>query len=137
MAWEIGWTGKCKIVRNGIETIGDKDAVKIYVEHPDTGDTGSALIFMTAKSMGMARAALKACGFDPDLTSLAVLVTDEEHLAGREVPIFVDEYNGKVQLRIETRRVPTPSMVKTYDALLKKKASDAPLNPPDQDELPF
>lgn len=51
------------------------------------------VIWMTEKSMGMARRALKLCGFDPDANSLEALEHNSRLLSGVRIPLVDVEVN--------------------------------------------
>jgi hypothetical protein len=90
---------KGRIVSHRTRMAGDKVAASIKVEVGR--EQGEALIFLTEKAMPMARRALKVCGFDVDGMDLAMLDVQPTLLAGREVPLVCELYNGKSQLKID------------------------------------
>lgn len=127
-----------RITSNALVTLGDKNAIRINFEYPD-GEAGDTVIFLTEKSAGIARASLKACGFDPDAEDLAVLEQDEVHLANREVDILVEPYNGKLQAKILLRTSPPSGEVKKMQDLLrgaKKRGEDGPIAAPAKPPAP-
>ena len=68
-----------------------------------TGENVYSRIFITEKSMGIARARLKKCGFDVDAQELADIEQNSDLLTGNQVPVDVYEemYMGKNQTRVE------------------------------------
>ncbi len=134
MALEIG-RYDVRITRNEISTLADKDAVILSFETA-SGDTGRAVIYLTPKSMGIARACLKIAGFDCDAGDLTELITKPELLAGRTLPVLVEEYNGKMRAQVALNSAPGLPQVKKYQEALrnvKKAGSDDD----DPSSLPF
>ena len=129
---------KARIVSHTIREIGDKEAAVIRFEHP-CGEVVEALVFMTVKSMNMARAQLKRCGFDPDTQELDELVEKPTLLAGNLVEILVEEYKGKRQAKINLNEALGKTRLKSLSLALRhaknKNDDDAP--PPAGDDIPF
>lgn len=125
--------GPCKgtIVSHRTRMIGDKLVISL------TCDVGQeqceAVIWVTDKAMGMARRALKVCGFDIDQHTLDLLDARPTMLAGKEVPLLVEEYNGKQTVRIDIdQRAEKALLDKTTAKLRAAKKS------PDQvEDIPF
>ena len=93
-------------------------------EHEMTGT-----IYMSKKSMGMARAQLKALGFDPDHQELAELGY-EISLSGNpcQAELAEEEYNGRKSLKVKWfgKHLPPPSkeqLAETQKALQAAKHS--------------
>ena len=111
---ELGPT-KGTIVSHRSRMIGDKLTIsltcKVGEEHCE------ALIWITDKSMGMARRALKLCGFDIDQHTLDLLDARPTMLANKVVPLMVDEYNGKQRVSIDLDQRAEKG---TMDAVTKK-----------------
>lgn len=88
---------KGTIVSNRSKKFGDKIAICIVcdVQMESVIEQVEAKIYLTDKSMGMARLALKVCGFDVDQTDMAMLDIRPTLLAGNIAPLVVSNYNGK------------------------------------------
>lgn len=93
--------GPCKgtIVSHRSRMAGDKTVIAIACDVG--GERCEALIWLSEKAMGMARRALKLCGFDVDKHSLAILDSNPTMLAGNVVPLMVDEWNGKTTVKVD------------------------------------
>lgn len=119
-----------KIISHTVRGIGDKDAVSIQAQMDD-GETLDVLVWLTNKSMGIARRALGLCGFDCDKQSICDLADNPRLLAGRRVDILVEEYNGKLRGQILLDPATPQAKMRQFDAELRaaKKA--------DEDDIPF
>jgi hypothetical protein len=128
-------------------------AVKIGVEDFEANGTQELIgnIYFTDKSMGLARAQLKALGFDCEKESLATLT--EKCLVGRTVTVVLED-NGKGGLKVSrfgvfgNRDAPKEDEFAMLDAALKsaKKSKPAPaasapaddgLAPDSGEDIPF
>ena len=130
---EIGvCTGEIK--SHSLRVIGDKDAVSVQVE-TEYGAQTQVLIFLTDKSMGIARTQLKACGFDVDKYDIDALDDDQTMLAGNKIPLIIEEYNGKIRAGINLNR----SVDKDKRPSITKKLRDAKKTQvaPAEDDIPF
>lgn len=87
------------IVSHRTRMVGDKTAVSLAVTVGR--EQAEALVFITDKAMGMARRALKLCGFDCDKDDLILLDVQPTKLAGNKVPLVVEMYNGRKQLKVD------------------------------------
>lgn len=93
-------------------------------------DSLTAHIYITEKSKGMARAALKKCGFDPDEQDVWDLDDRPTLLAGNkvQVDVFDDDYNGKTRRKaeivIERQRPDVNKMKKATMLLREAKSAD-------------
>ena len=82
-------------------------------------------VYLSEKAMGMARARLKACGFDCDSQSLCDLEEQPDMLAGNrtEIEVAIEEYNGNAQLKVvnigKGYESPGPDKLRKYDAALR------------------
>jgi hypothetical protein len=137
---ELGPT-KGRILSHRTKMLGDKIAVSIQCETP-SGEKCEALIFLTEKAMNMARRSLKVCGFDVDAHLLEEIDTNPTLLAGNLVPLMVDEWNGKIQVKIDLdSRADKGALMSATSKLraAKKRASDLGDEPPPltDDEIPF
>ena len=88
----------------------------------------SAHVYITEKSKGIARAALKKCGFNPDVQDVWDLEENPMLLNGNEVQvdIFTDEYQGKRRLKAEIvleKVKPDEKAVKKATSLLREAKS--------------
>lgn len=74
---------------------------KIYAEHWD--DPLTSKVYLTKAAMGIARAKLKACGFDIDKQPLRLLDEQPELLQGTHIEVEVTEevYNNKPYTKCE------------------------------------
>ena len=94
-----------KILDHEFRIVGDKRTplFEMRCELP-TGDECRVNIWMSRKAMGMARRALKLCGFDPDQHELGALQTNPRLLSGYVIPqvdVEVNDYGptGTIPLR--------------------------------------
>src|SRR6185436_6956658 len=117
MALEIG-RFDVEIQSHSLRTIGDKDAASIVFKTAG-GEEGRALIFLTERSMGIARRSLKLCGLDLDKCSLADLQINQTLLAGNHVWVLIEEWNGKMRAQIDTNGAPEEARIKQLDKMLK------------------
>lgn len=126
---------KATIVQNDIRAAGSGTEF-VYVLLDIEGEPIAAQIWLTKKAMNMARAQLRACGFDPASEPLARLKENRSHLAGRKVDVEVapEEYKGQVSLkaRIKTSDV-TKARIEELQAAMMAKG-----DPGDEtDDIPF
>ena len=91
---------KGTILSHRTKMLGDKLVVALQCE-TEEGEQCFANVFITPKSAGMARRALKTCGFDIDAQPLSVLDENPTLLSGRKVPLLVDEWNGRMTISID------------------------------------
>lgn len=124
MGVEIGRTYQGLILRNGIKTLGPNEAVEIIIEIPDEGEEGTALIFLTEKSMPIARQQLRICGFDPDAMDLQLLMENPRLLAGKPIPVEIEEYKNRAQWRIPTSSAPNKKRVSVLAQQLRAAKKD-------------
>ena len=136
------------ILSHDVRYIGEKEAVSVLVLLPD-GDTENVLIFLTEKSMGIARRALRLCGFDPGPQKIRDLVDNPELLKGRRITILAEERNGKVWASVLLNSTPTVNRMAQIDSALRaaKQDSETPIPPAqstpiaegqeDESDLPF
>ena len=128
-----------RIVSHTVRDIGDKEAVVMRLQHP-CGEMIDAYIWLSPKAMGMARAALKKCGFDPDTLDIDDLVEKPTLLEGNEVEIMVEDYKGRRQASINLRTTPPENRLKALSKALrdaKKRDEEEPTPPADEDSIPF
>lgn len=123
--------GPCKGLITGHSScvINGKEAIRLGVAIVGEDQPQSVTIFLTDKSMGMARAQLKACGFDCDNQSLGDIDVSPPCLAGNEVSLIAEEYNGKLRLSIDlNKRIDKNRLDSLSQALrdVKKNRDDAP-----------
>ncbi len=138
--------GKCEaeIEENGLRSINGKSAVSILARTLD-GEPADVLIWLTPAAMGMARAQLKVCGFDVDTEELELLTAEPRLLAGKRIPLNVEEYKGRPQPRIDLSAPPPKDEMKRLTQALRSAKSaekdtstfsdEAP--PPGDDDLVF
>ena len=134
---------EAEIVENSVREFGTKSAVVLLVT-TDSGANGEVLIFLTDKSMGMARASLKRCGFDCDTRDLEELANDQKALAHMRIPLKVEIYNGRPSAKIDLSGPPAKTELKRLTEALRTVkqrgegasfADDAP--PLTDDDIPM
>jgi hypothetical protein len=103
------------IVSHRSKMLGDKPGIAILCDVG--GESAEAVIFLSDKAMGIARRALKQCGFDVDAQPLSMLDSNPTLLAGKKVALLVDEWNGKTQVKID---VDSRASTKMLDAMTAK-----------------
>ena len=131
------------IIDNAVRGLGGKSAVSLTVRD-DKGADGEVLIFLTEKSMNIARAQLKRCGFDCDAQELAELVDNDALLANTRVAVKVEMYNGRPSAKIDISGPPPKSELQRLTVALRaaKQRSDGPsfaddAPPLTDEEIPF
>lgn len=142
---EAGCIYNAQVVSHELGTIstqkGETDIVRFMLDVE--GDQHPAVIWLTPKAMGIARAQLKKCGFDIDARLLTDLEDNRALLAGNIVPVEVEEYKGKLQVRILARE---PIKRDRFDALTEslraaKQLGEEPVseshNVVADDDIPF
>lgn len=117
-----------RIIGHSSCQLAGKDAIRIAVTIEGEATPFNVIIFLTEKAMGMARASLKACGFDCDKQDLAEIDCTPPCLAGNSVPLMAEEYNGKLRLSIDlNQKIQKPRMAALTQALRNvKKRGDGP-----------
>ena len=139
--------GEMIVLRMNVREIVGKTVVAITLRM-ERGEECESLIWLTDKSMGFARAQLRACGFNVDTTSLEEIDLDPKLCAGNKVMVSTEDYKGKVQARIETaNKVTKGEMRRLTEGLRNAKSfaedgEDAPGDapPPHTDDdkgIPF
>lgn len=135
------------IISHRSKMLGDKIAMAITCKIGN--EQGEAMIFLTEKAAGMARRAFKVCGFDVDIHDVAELDVNQTMLAGRKIPLVVDLYNGKTQIKVDldgrADRATLSSFTKKMREAKKRDDSDggeAPVGEPgktepDYGDVPF
>lgn len=119
------------------------DYVSISVMVGD--EQGEIAVWLTHRSMGMARAQLAVCGFDIEKHGLEALEDQPELLRGTIIPVDVDDetFNGKTtrKINIAMKDKPDPVRIaKLTDEMRKAKAPNmeaAMLEEPSEDGIPF
>lgn len=122
------------------ETAGGKPFIGMRLEF-ETSDV-MAKIWLTEKAMPLARAQLKACGFDPDTQDLQTLGDNQTLLAGRMVQIdVVDDDKYGPQASIVTRKNLNATRLSELGKGLRdaKRDNEAPVAEASQDDgsIPF
>jgi len=128
---EIG-PHKGLIVGHSSAIINGKEAIRITVEITGEDQNHNVLIYLTEKSIGMARASLKACGFDCDKQDLAEIDCTPPCLHGKVVDLIAEEWNGKLRLSIDLNRRMEKAQLSSLTKKLrdvKKKPDAAPASP--------
>lgn len=108
-------------------------------------EQGEISVWLTHRSMGMARAQLAICGFDIEKHGLEALENQPELLRGTVIPVDVDDetYNGKTTRKIQIAMKDKPDPVriaKLTDEMRKAKAPNmeaATVDEIDEDSIPF
>lgn len=117
---------RMEIVSHSTGNVNSKFVVRIRGVNPQ-GESADVTIFFTEKSMGMARASLKACGFDVDTHPLSALDSSPPMLKGNKVAIMVEEFNGKTRCSIDlNQRADKEQCDAMTKALRAAKKSNAP-----------
>lgn len=119
------------------------DFVSISVMVGD--EQGEISVWLTHKSMGMARAQLAICGFDIEKQGLEVLEEQPELLRGKVIPVDVEDetYNGKTTRKILVAmkdKADPAHIAKLSEEMRKAKAPNmeaAPIDEPSDDGIPF
>ena len=119
---------KATVKSTSLRVINDKTVVQVCCVVGE--ESCDVLIFITEKSLGIARASLKACGFNIDTTDLSALDQFPSPIEGNEVPIYVEDYNGKLRANVELNRKPEPGtladLTKSLRDVKKKTGDDLP-----------
>jgi len=126
------------ITSNTVTEIAGKDVVKLTCESTDhAADPIDVIIWLTDKSMGIARAQLKLCGFDIDAEEFETLVAEPSKLKGTEIPILVEDWNGQLRASIMLNPTPSKKRLQELQTGLRavKKGGETP--PADDSDLPF
>lgn len=143
-----------EIVSHEFQVKGDKETFVLHTRTVDTGEDMEVLIWFSEKAMGIARAALKICGFDCDARELTELDQDTTLLAGQRFTASVEDYRGRNSIGVLLRSKPTTGRLAAMsDALRQAKKSEngsagAPYVPaatqpvpgatfPKDDDIPF
>lgn len=108
-------------------------------------EQGEISVWLTHKSMSMARAQLAVCGFDIEKHGLEVLEEQPELLRGTVIPVDIEDevYNGKTtrKILIAMKDKPDPARIaKLSDEMRKAKMPNmeaASIEDPDEDSIPF
>lgn len=141
-----------EVVETAVVSLGQNatPAVRVYLRV--NGESLDAVVWLTEKSMPMARAQLKLIGFDPDRQSMDELDEKPKLLAGRKCPVRIveDDYNGKLRKKAEiptgAGRVAKAKLASLTQGLRAaaseetKRAVNAPAGPagrPPFDDIPF
>ena len=101
--------------------------VKLKVNIED--EVVDVAVYLSDKAAGMARRALRLCGFDIDTESVYTLQTNTRKLAGNKVEINVheEEWKGKVKVKYDIAIVDPAlkeSSVAGLDAMLRAAKAD-------------
>lgn len=119
------------IIKNGISAT-RTGTPYAFVRCGVDGEEVPCTIWLTDKAMGMARAALRKCGFDVDTEDLDELRANPQLLAGNKVQIEVeDKEKYGLQGSIVLGSIP-----KSRISELTKKLRDAKRNGHDEDPVP-
>jgi len=121
---------EAEILDHTIREIGDKDAVSLQCQIGD--EITEVLIWLTEKSMGIARRQLDLCGFDVDTNFLTRLIAEPTLLAGKRISVIVEEYKGK--LRAAILLDPTPSKKRLAEMTAQLRAAK---KTEEEEGLPF
>lgn len=121
------------VVRTSLgATRGGTSYAAIRVQPTDNGtplEEIVATIWLTEKSMKMARAALKKCGFDPDTKSLRELQDHPHALANNPVQIEVEEDDrGQIRANIALGKMTDSKIEELTEAIRRaKKDGESPV----------
>ena len=88
--------------------LGQNATPAIRVRVDVNGEIVEPIIWITPKSLNMARATLKLIGFDVDREGLDILDEAPHHLRGLPCPVYVfeDDYGGKLKKKAEIGKTP-------------------------------
>ena len=115
------------IKSNTIKEVAGKPVVSLGIEFKGDEQESECLIWLTEKSMGIARKQLKLCGFDPDKTEFSVLVDEPEYLAGHSVDVVVEDRNGTMRASIPlSAAVPKKEIDRLQGLLRSAKKGNEP-----------
>jgi|SRR3990172_3183232 len=117
MALEVG-RHKVEILENSLSTVNGKPVVRLLIQTQQE-DFAEVLIWMTEKSMGIARASLKICGFDCDAEDLAVLDSDPTRLRGKMIEIFAEDRQGTIRAQIALNQKPDAGTIASLTKQLR------------------
>ena len=125
---------KATILKNDVRAAGTgTEFVYLLLENAE-GEKIASQIWFSKKSMNIAKAQLRACGFDTHSESLLLLKENPKHLAGKKVDIDVEEeeYRGQSQVkaRIVTENNISNKRISQLDGLLKGSEKE-------EDDIPF
>jgi hypothetical protein len=131
------------IYSHKLREVAGKTVVDFDVE-TDYGAQCDVLVWITQKSLGIARAQLKVAGFDIDEHELSLIDESPAHCAGKKIPLVVESYNGKLRAQIDVHGAkPDKDSLSQLTLALRsaKKASAAaaPDEPPPlgDEDIPF
>jgi len=141
---DIG-TYEVEIESHTISIRGNKEAVILRCIMPDN-ERIQVPIWLTAKSMGIAKRSLKMCGFEWTETNPISDLTDKSTLlAGNRFTILVEEYAGKLRPQVLLDTEPTKKRLAEIQGWLRTSGDgeagpqrqDASPREPEDDTLPF
>lgn len=133
---------EAKITENGAGTTKNgADYLWLRCRVDGYDDPVFAKVWLTPKSMGIARQQLKTLGVDPDLVDLAELADQSNYLSGIKAKIIVEVRDGYVNANLPLPERPGPSK-KRLGELSKalrdaKRGDEDDAGPSDDDEIPF
>ena len=112
-----------EILSHQIEKIADKPVIR-FICTTGEGDGIDFLVWLTDKAMGMARASLRKCGFDPD-QNITRLDAEPLLLRGKRVSIIVEDVNGRLRANLQINVKPSRDELVTIQSKLiaAKKAN--------------
>lgn len=115
-----------EILSHQIEKLADKPVIRFICGDLEGKDSVDFLVWLTPKAMGMARAALRRCGFDPD-ENITKLDSDPMLLRGKRVSVLVEDVNGRLRANLQINVKPTRAELVDVQAKLRAaKKEDEP-----------
>ena len=131
-----GWTGKVEVLQNEIRKLGDHTVVSLTCASVGEGHPLNVLIWLTENSMNIARAQLKAAGFNVDDTALDMLQQDRSYLQGNTFQASAEEYNNRISGRVVIQTVTKAHLLKLQEGLRRARRRGEPEPPMEQDSDP-
>jgi len=123
-----------KILKNDVRAAGTGTEF-VYLLLEVDGEKIAANIWMSKKSVNMAKVQLRACGFDTASESVLSLKENPNHLTGKIVSIDVEEEEYRGEMRVKARIVTTnvtKKRITQIDEMLKESKQEQP-----DDDIPF
>jgi hypothetical protein len=112
-----------------VSEMAGKEVVRISCVTED-GDDTQVLVWLTEKSMGIARHQLRLCGLDIDKDGLEILNENSYLLSGHAVPILVEEWKGQMRAQIMLNSEPSKKRMAELTTQLRACKRDEELPVP-------
>jgi hypothetical protein len=111
------------ICSHSLRNVAGREVVSLMCARDGDDEQFEVLIWMTEKSMGIARHQLKICGFPVDDRDLEELHAQPEMLAGRQITILAEDYKGRMTARVHLLDTPTKQRMKELQTQLRAAKS--------------